>query len=475
MFYLFSSDSTPRYKRNILDTLCYPEGHIFRFRYQDKYVSDEITNWTIPEIPNQKFKGSTLSERIEEMMFQRLEERGRKGVIVYAEHTGYPPNREFNFFPIREIEIIRIKVEGSIYYVDFKFGQFINYYRGLDHERIKLESSRQQKAAEYKRDFQTQINATKYHPLPSLTEDTNKIKQGKMWNKDTNRIVDYDVRFSNTTQGYFLHHIPHSVPQQTQPPAIDYLTGQTLDLSFTDEISPNLAWESIIDLLSVSPSMDHCIFYRVMGFYQVAGWFVGLGGKKERKVELSNDGWSTKYPLPMGREVVLKLLFYRSEYAHQIPVQKFEIRTDGDAFAGFSEKQLFVLSQYNEERIQIACKRVFDSVLAPISIERTPDPTYTDDNKILAPHPYLLSRIVASWWTVGITLFFLISAAILLSLGPDFLTHIGNSQILQGREPAFGNWIFRNAGDLSLLTKTLGALSTLIAGLIGFRKLPIGK
>src|SRR5258708_34386756 len=71
----------------------------------------------------------------------------------------------------------------------------------------------------------------------------------------------------------------------------------------------------------------------------------------------------------MGTSVVLKLLFFRSSKAPRISDQSLEIKTDGDAFAGFSQKEIPVLSRYNEERVLIACKRVFDSVFAPIIIE----------------------------------------------------------------------------------------------------------
>jgi hypothetical protein len=106
LFYLYSSDSSPRYQRNILDILCYPEGHIFRFRYQDKYVSDEIKSW----------------RRNPSNFIDKLKLYGRKGIVIYAEKTGNSPEMHFNFFPVREVSIAQIKVEGSIYYVDIILG-----------------------------------------------------------------------------------------------------------------------------------------------------------------------------------------------------------------------------------------------------------------------------------------------------------------------------------------------------------------
>jgi hypothetical protein len=480
MFYLFSSDSTARYKRNILDTLCYPEGHIFRFRYQDRYVSDEIIRWMTGQEPNwwDKTRGwllrqSPLSLRLEKAISDKLNEVGRWGVTIYAERTASPPYRRLNFYPVREVEIIRIKVEGSIYYVDFRLGKCINYYCGLDTQTIKIENRRLQKAVENKREFQNQLEATPYHPLPVIAANN----QGKTWNKDTGLMADYTDALPNTTQGYFFRYVPNQDQAQNPPLhlAIKYLTGQSCSPPFTDEFIPNQAWESVADLLSKSPSMNHSIFYQVMGFFKLKRSWGSFTKYRERLLPLINDGWSTIYPLPMGKNVILKLLFYRSEEAPAIPTQKLDIKTDGEAFAGFSEKQILVLSNYNEERIQIACKRVFDSTLAPISIEHVPDAAFVGDGDILASHPFLLTQVTVPKFTVALIVLALIIAPLLLSLSPDYLKHIGSGQIMQSYAPSVGNWIARNAGDLSTYAKAVAASFTLIAGYLGFRRLPIGK
>jgi hypothetical protein len=482
MFYLFSSDATARYKRNVLDILCYPEGHIFTFRYQDRYVSDTIISWTSGQLPNwwDKVRGwltrqSPLSLRLEKAISEKLNEAGRRGVTIYAETKEPPPHKRFNFFPVREIEIIRIKVEGSIYYVDFRLGKFINYYAGLNSQTIGVENDRYQKAAENKDEFQKQLEATAYHPLPPLTINQSQQKYGKTWDKSTGLMGDYTSALTNTTQGHFFSFVPNQAQDKTKHLAIQYLTGQSCSPPLTDEFVPNQSWESIADLLSKSSSMNYSIFYLVMGFFILQRRW-GRGTKyRERLLPPVNDGWSTRYPLPMGKNVILKLLFYRSEEAPQIPTQKLDIKTEGEAFAGFSEKQILMLSNYNEERIQIACKRVFDSTLAPISIQRIPDTTFAEDSKILAPHPFLLTQVAVPRRTVFFIIVALVVAPLLLALSPDYLKHIGGGQIMQGYAPSIGKWIERNAGDLSTYAKAVAASFTLIAGYLGFRRLPIGK
>jgi hypothetical protein len=447
IFYLFSSDHSPRYKRNVLDTLCYPQGHIFRLRYQDTLVSDEIRNWGSQE--------SSITGNLSRV--------GRKGVTIYAETTPAPPHKRFTFYPTREVEIVRIKVVGSIYYVDVRFGKFINYFSGL-----APNADRTQKVQETQRDFQRRVETTICYPLPPLETNGAGQKNGKTWDKaHPEVVVDYNADLQNTTQGYFFTLTQTPVPQSTAQRA-----DGAIEYSL-DEPSANLAWESVAHILSESPSMKSSIFYLVTGFYRIRKAHGGFGENEERAIKYVDDGWSTKYPLPMGENLVLKLLFYRSDGAAEIGPQTIVLTAEGDAFAGISQKEVEVLSRYNEERIQIACKRVFDSTLAPITLEHKRNDKTPEE--VLAPHPYLLAQVRVPTRTVGWILFGLVVAPILLTLGPDFLKHIGDGQVLQSIAKPFGNWVSRNAGDLSVLAKTMAAIVTLSAGYLGFRRLPMGK
>jgi len=234
-----------------------------------------------------------------------------------------------------------------------------------------------------------------------------------------------------------------------------------------------IAWQSVVDVLGHSPTMKSCLFFLTTGFYRVKrAW--KIGSFQETLIEGFDDGWNTKYPLPMGKTVVLKLLFYRPEDSPNIYPQNLAINVDKDVVAGISQQEILVHSHYNEERIELALKRVYDSVLSALSIEYKPnvDPAV---QAVLTPHPFFLIKVTVPRRTLIFILAGLLLAPILLTLSPDYLVHIGKGQILQSRTKGLGDFIARNAGDLATYAKALAASVTLIAGYLGFRRLPIGK
>jgi hypothetical protein len=187
----------------------------------------------------------------------------------------------------------------------------------------------------------------------------------------------------------------------------------------------------------------------------------------------------------MGESVVLKLLFYRSSEATPILPQTLEVKSEGDAFAGFSEKEITITSRYNEERILIACKRVFDSIFATITIELKDDKAGSSadssqaiqktDQLVLAPLPFLLTQVTASWGLIAFTLFMLALASFFLFMSPDYVKEIGSSPFMQQHFKGFGDLLAGHPLVYSNAAKVLGAIFTLFAGFLGFRKLPIGK
>lgn len=419
MFYLFSSDSTPRYQTDILDVLCYPARHIFRFRYQDQYVSDEV----------------------KQLVGAKKPPKNEPGIIIYAEHEAKGPYREFAFYPVRQVTIERVFVKGSIYYVDFRLGAFVDYGRGANAEKRK-------------REYQSKLNALNFHPVPLLQEDDSH-KWGKVWDIASKTLADYDEKIAEKQllNGYYFSYEAKSS------------LGEVLS-------SDPLAWESVVNTLSRSPSMKSSLFFLTSGFYRVRrAWKVGE--YRESPIESFDDGWNTKYPLPMGKSVVLKLLFYRPEDSPNIYPQKLGVNVDKDVLAGISHQEILVQSHYNEERVELAFKRVFDSALSALSIEVTPD--NSAGQKVLAPHPFFLIKVTVPRRTLIFILLGLLLAPFLLTLSPDYLIHIGKGQILQSYARGFGDFIARNAGDLATYSKALAASVTLIAGYLGFRRLPIGK
>jgi hypothetical protein len=245
--------------------------------------------------------------------------------------------------------------------------------------------------------------------------------------------------------------------------------------------------------------MNTAIFYLIKGFYVTQRRFWYFGEWQEKEIHPINRKLDTVYPLPMGKEVILKLLFYRSTEAEsktKILPQKLEIKADSDAFAGFSQKEIGVTSRYNEERILIATKRVLDNILSTISIElvsakkdadqtikRGADNTtqssavssMSSEVEIVSPRPFLLTQVTVPKRVVGLILLGLIFAPLLLSIGPDFLQDVGGSQFIQERAKSIGDWLVRNKLEVSSYCKIAAAIVTLVAGYAGFRKIPLGK
>jgi hypothetical protein len=475
MFYLFSSDAETRYKRNVLDILCYPESQIFRFRYNMSHVAPTIQ--TLASDPE-------LDSKLDN-------EWGRNAVTVYAETAGEIPTRRFRFYPTREVEILRIQVIGTVYYVDVKLGRFIDYTR-CSCARDGLET------------FRETISRLQFYPLPQLTKkqgaqgDQPQDREGLTWTSTETEPRPYTGTPAIANQGHFFHHV-----SKGSNAALEYKTG----------LSDNYkAWQSSIEILSSAPSMRDSVFYLVEGFYIVRKRYWIFGKNSEHLIPPKDNGWETRYPLKMGKTVVLKLLFYRAEKASSISSRSLEIRTEGDAFAGFSQKEIPLLSRYNEERILIACKRVFDSIFAPIVIalkkesesvpvsadpltllrstqvatpwgilelklkqppEDTPATNASAD--LLAPNPFLLTQVVPSQGLILLTLVFLTFASFFLFMSPDYIQMLGWSRLIQQNYKEFGDWLVRNAPTLTQVSKVLGAVFTLAAGYLGFRKLPLGK
>lgn len=467
MFYLFSSDFEPRFKRNILDILCYPEKHIFRFRYHANHVGPEIKTWSDKgELP------------------KKLKELKGKGLCVYAESTGEAPNNAFNFYALREVEIIRIQLMGNVYYIDMRLGYFVDYF-----------TEGQRKAREQLEKFQEGIKTITFYPLPQLSKNTETgERQGWTWSDD-GKLEQYNGAPGFTNQGYFFLHVPDASGRSV------YAVGQSGNYK---------AWESVAEVLSSAPSMQSAVFYLVEGFFRVRKTLGWLGEYKEYFIKPRDDEWDTRYPIKMGTSVVLKLLFFRSSKAPRINDRLLDIKTDSDAFAGFSQKEIRIESRYNEERILIASKRVFDSIFAPIMIglkEAIPDDqTSTDsvlrlapsqvatpwglielklkdtpvegpvaEEDVLAAESFLLTQIKASRLLIFATLIFLALASFFLFMSPDYIQSVGWSRLVQGWSKPFGDLLVRNAPVYAQVSKIIGFVFTLAAGYLGFRKLPLGR
>ena len=362
------------------------------------------------------------------------------------------------------MEVLRIHRERSVYYVDVQLGGFVNYGEQRDRANEQLEK------------FQKSLEGLKNHPLPPLREDprVDGGQTGLTWTKDDEKPVPMRAGLRDTTQGYFFDLVVNQPGCWCPLPDTGRKKGLRKVVTFPcEESGKGSAWESVIEVVSQASSMKRCIFYRVAGFYSIGRrWYWPL--RKERMIKLANRGWNTKYPLPMGSIVNLRLVFYRSNRAEQWMLdgkQKLTISAGGDGIAGLSRTEIPILSRYDEEQVEIACKRMLDSVLAPINISH--DAGVHDD--VLAAQPFLVARVKVPIGVIMLILAGLGTAPFLLTADANFFATLGNWSLIQKHWKDVGDCLVRNKDSFSLVAKATGAAVALGAGYLGLRRLPIGK
>ena len=416
MFFLFSSNHTTRYKRNALEMLCYPDGHAFTVRYGHKHVTPLLTKLHT--------RGDTLLDWNHQF--------GNLGIAVYAEKPNSNQTGPFRFCPLREVRIVRIRVLGSVYYIDLRLGSFINF--GLS--------------------------------------DGSSASHLKRW------------------QGYFESIDKGPQPPEARAPESYFVLWKDecgVDYSTTENV-PFQAWESTVDLLSRFTSMQRAIFYHVLGFYvpsKLREWDPGPLG--EEPIPIEDDGWVTRFPFPMGRIVTLRLIFFRSSKASiGVFPARLSVEIDDSAFAGVSTKKLEVLNRYNEERVELACRRAWDNILAPITIDmveegagqtlNTKGPENRGEEKdIIAPRPFLLGYVKASQGLLW-------GAAIMIFIGSAAL--IVPSDVLSWQKAGFGTGIVHELlallpiqalETIVIFLKALGSALIAAAFFVTLRRFPLPR
>lgn len=395
MIYLFCSAATALYKQDALDCTCYPEGHIFRFRYSKNYVQPEIWEKT------NNFEN-------------------KDGVMVFLDTVGSDRKKDFNFYPVRKIKTIRFYKEGSALYVDFKFGSFINYG---PKDEIKLSTM-----------WDTFFKKLHNHPWP---------KPEKSGRKETE-------------QGFFI---------------LSNLESSDPEFPTTGSI-PNEQWDSVIarlDKTDKTEGLGGSTFFHILGFYKLKrDWLHHkinltklIPPYQEVLIKATDNSYDSFYPLPMGKSVVLKLLLSRPSYDPN-DQRKLELTAGEDSFAGLSQDIVHSNSRYNQERIILICKRVFDSVLSSVSIKQQ------DSKDIQAPQAFLLTRMKVPRRIVGVVVGGVVFSALLLSFDPISIERLGLHLL-----PKYADFIKQNAGFLSGFCKVLAVALAGISGFLAFRRLPL--
>lgn len=387
MIYLFCSAATPLYKRDALESTCYPQHHLFRFRYRTNYVDPHILS-----CPNNH--------------------QQQEGVIVFLESIGKEGSKDFDFFPIRKITTIRLFTEGQALYIDFSFGEFINYGPAKDDAQKQVWSKFFRNLA--------------HRPWPQPHQ--------------SGRHVD-------DSEGYFI------------------LCNKENNPSFpTKEQQSQQAWESIISRLAVTKDLGDSTFFQILGFYRTKSAWFQYPPYKEVPVIPRNNSFESIYPLPMGETIVLKLLFSRPTYDYKLESRRLlEISYGQDAFAGVSKSEISSESRYNQERIILVCKRVLDSFLSQVSIEQKSKP---DSGQ--APKPFLLISIQVQKWIVSVVVIGVFLSTLLVAMDVDSIKFLGTIIF-----PNNTQFIENNAKVLSTIAKAIASITISVSAFFAFRRLPI--
>lgn len=387
MIYLFCSAFRPLYKRDALESTCYPKGHLFRFRYERKYVEPQILR-------------------------SPKDFEGKDGMIIFLDTAGEAGHKQFDFFPIRKITTVRILQLGLAIYVDFKFGDFVDYGPEED-------------------DHRTTSWCDFFQNLPDRPWPPSQIS----------------ARKDDESEGYFMLFNPQINPEFP-----------------TEKMAGHEAWETLARRLDRTNDLKGSTFLQVLGFYKIKRKYI-LGSRSEVPIKLGDNSFDSFYPLPMGKTVVLKLLLSRPGYDSTIGEdgRVLEVKVGRESFAGVSKGRIYSESRYNEERIVLVCKRVFDSVMSTVAIEQENEPF-----SVQSPKPFLLTRIKVPKYIIGIVILGVVLTTLLLGFDSEFVKLAG-SWIL----PAHKELITENAKVFSAVAKSSAAIPIAVSAYLAFRRLPL--
>ena len=331
--------------------------------------------------------------------------------MVFLDTVGLVGNMDFKFFPVRKVKIMRLHREASAIYVDFTFD-------------------------------------------------------------DEAREVEWDTFFRN------LANRPWPPPQRSGRGKEEHgsfiLSNERCNPEFPTEGSiSNEPWKSVIERLDKTEGLKASTFFQVLGFYEIKrAWLIPkvnlrlplIGPLSEIPVRCKGKLHDSIYPLPMGKSIVLRLLFERPSYDYESEASRrvLELKYSNESLAGVSKSIIHSDSRYNEERIILVCKRVPDPIVSSISIEQQ------NDNSIQSPKPFLLTQISVPRGIIGVVVVSFFISTLLVSLGPDSIERLG-----AWIWPAQAPFIKEISGFFSGFAKLLAAALVGVSGYLAFRRLPL--
>lgn len=344
---------------------------------------------------------------VEPEIVQDLESReSADGILVFADTVGEPGGMDFRFFPVRRIVTIRLFVKANAVYIDFRLGEFVNY--GAD-------ETRQRCWHEFLKSFEGR-------PWPPPARSGRRADQ----------------------QGWFV------------------LRNETIPPNMTSEGETSENWKSLVQCLDRTVDLAGSTFYLILGFHRVKRrWRIGQ--YEEILLRPSDNTYDSIYPVPMGRDVVLKVLLLRPSFDYNNPAsrRRLKITAGGEAFSGLSKDLIDSESRYNEDRTILICKRVFDTALSTVSIQ---EPDVQDFRSARAT---LLTRIKVPRWIVGSVVSGVAISALLLALDADTIKFL--STFLT--EP-WAIRVGRNAKRIATIAKAISPFPVAASAFLAFKRLP---
>jgi hypothetical protein len=368
----------------------------------------------------------------------------RDGTIVFADHVA----GNFNFYPLRKAYLVRMWKRGLAYYVALRLEEYVDYGTG---DRLKI--------------FRDSLGQLEDIPRVQRTDQ------------------------KNYGEGRFLY--------------LTFLAFFGARTSHSSDVDADDRWHKIITTLANSPNARDTLFYRVRGIYRLSSkiWPEEFSAT-ETLVEPTTLYAESCYRLWMGRNYILKILFYIPGVFRQAP--DVEISASHKEGAVVTPETLQILSRYNEERILIGCRRVLDRTLNPIWIKHAndkEDPSAKGADQIEVPESqqqeisataasdkyqlsgkanndpeypdlrivegYLLTQVEAPPGMIAGLVVVLAIASVFIAMGPDMVSGLWRVTGYKIED--------KDATLVAALFKTLGAILSLVAGYFAFRRLPTGK
>jgi len=452
MIYVFSSASRELYRQDALDALCYPEGHVMRFRYSSRLVEKSIrssptllldkevmvvlaASFIKPIEQNamsscKAAEGSSMPLGISHII-SGAPEQNEVSVCAVVDDPNSTPD-DFVFLPLRYGRIADASFSADVLFVDVELGAFCDYGPSSD------------------------------------------SRNEQIWEAAIKRHPDRPRPPGGLTEGFFIY--------SADPIEVD---GPTDDQQ---------AWKSLVERINRT-NLDDCVTYRVLGLYRlgrkrdaivsILGWlffavmknfihegewgkkaaekFAAFRRKREARIHPVVAGPDCHYKFKMGETVALKMFFYRAT----APVEKktLRLRYDAKAFTSASRDEFHIGSRYDEVRVLLSCARTPDPTYAVVSVvQSAPDVEPTP--AVWAPQPTFIA-------VISPPIAFLVFTLLLFS-GGLFLLQL-TAQDVEAVVKAFTPWLAIQPwfAAVAKFPKAVGTLAVFWATWRYVRKFPL--